>query len=172
MQRLLQSYRSRAHQRHHLRRFRMSDIFSTRSLQSIQHILQFSIHQNVSSRWLTGRRIDGWLYSKSIETAAFNFNAIDRDHLTMVGTLRFKLPKPRNCLGFIDLQTATEVITIFTLVNKVSGFYGILSVFTGSIHCRQMTSDNRRANFTVANEHVHMVHYRHSCMSMGTKADP
>jgi inositol phosphorylceramide synthase regulatory subunit len=51
----------------------------------------------------------------------------------MVRTLTFKVPKPRNCLGFIDLQTASEVITIFTLINKVSGFYGILSLFTGSI---------------------------------------
>jgi inositol phosphorylceramide synthase regulatory subunit len=49
----------------------------------------------------------------------------------MVRVLRFKVPKPRNCLGLIDLQTATEVITIFTLINKVSGFYGILSLFTG-----------------------------------------
>lgn len=51
---------------------------------------------------------------------------------TMVRTLRIRLPKARSCLGLIDLQTATEVITIFTLINKVSGFYGILSLFTGT----------------------------------------
>ena len=51
----------------------------------------------------------------------------------MVRILRLRFPKPRTCLGFIDLQTAVEVITIFTLVNKVSGFYGILSIFTGTL---------------------------------------
>jgi hypothetical protein len=51
---------------------------------------------------------------------------------TMVRTLRLRFPKPRNCLGRIDLQTAAEVITIFTVINKVSGFYGILSLFTGN----------------------------------------
>ena len=50
----------------------------------------------------------------------------------MVQTLRIHFPKARTCLGLIDLQTATEVITIFTLINKVSGFYGILSLFTGN----------------------------------------
>lgn len=50
----------------------------------------------------------------------------------MVRVLTLKVPKLRNCLGCIDLQTATEVITLFTLINKVSGFYGILSVFTGT----------------------------------------
>ena len=51
---------------------------------------------------------------------------------TMLRTLRLRFPKPRNCLGRIDLQTAAEVITIFTVINKVSGFYGILSLFTGN----------------------------------------
>jgi inositol phosphorylceramide synthase regulatory subunit len=51
----------------------------------------------------------------------------------MVRVLKLKVPKLRNCLGCIDLQTATELITIFTLINKVSGFYGILSLFTGTI---------------------------------------
>lgn len=50
----------------------------------------------------------------------------------MVRVLTLKVPKLRNCLGCIDLQTASEVITIFTLINKVSGFYGILSLFTGT----------------------------------------
>jgi inositol phosphorylceramide synthase regulatory subunit len=49
----------------------------------------------------------------------------------MARVLRLKVPKPKRCLGLIDLQTATEVITIFTLINKASGFYGILSLFTG-----------------------------------------
>jgi hypothetical protein len=53
----------------------------------------------------------------------------------MVRTLQLRFPKPRNCLGLIDLQTATEVITLFTVINKVSGFYGILSLFTGNAHC-------------------------------------
>jgi hypothetical protein len=43
-----------------------------------------------------------------------------------------RVPKPRRCLGLIDLQTAVEVITIFTLINKVSGFYGILSLLAGT----------------------------------------
>jgi Inositolphosphorylceramide synthase subunit Kei1 len=50
----------------------------------------------------------------------------------MVRALKLKVPKLRNCLGCIDLKTATEVITIFTLINKVSGFYGILSLLTGT----------------------------------------
>jgi hypothetical protein len=50
----------------------------------------------------------------------------------MVRVFRLKVPKPRNCLGLVDLQTATEVITIFTLINKVSGFYGILALLTGT----------------------------------------
>jgi len=60
----------------------------------------------------------------------------------MVRVLTLKVPKLRNCLGCIDLQTATEVIAIFTLINKVSGFYGILSLFTGLIptNCPLLTS--------------------------------
>jgi inositol phosphorylceramide synthase regulatory subunit len=50
----------------------------------------------------------------------------------MARIIRLKFPKARNCLGCIDLQTAAEVITIFTLINKASGFYGILAVFTGT----------------------------------------
>ncbi|EME40997.1 hypothetical protein DOTSEDRAFT_158043 [Dothistroma septosporum NZE10] len=43
--------------------------------------------------------------------------------------LRF--PKPRSLLHFISLRTATEFINLTLLINKVTGFYGILAIFTG-----------------------------------------
>jgi hypothetical protein len=80
-----------------------------------------------------------WLCSKS----DFPFVSLPCHdlHMRMSRTLRLKVPKPRSWLGCIDLQTASEVITIFTLINKVSGFYGILSLFTGTSECTAATSD-------------------------------
>lgn len=34
-------------------------------------------------------------------------------------------------LGFISLQTATELITLALIFNKVTGFYGLLAILTG-----------------------------------------
>ena len=86
----------------------------------------------------------------------------------MVRLLRFKFPKARNCLGCIDLQTAAEVITIFTLINKVSGFYGILSIFTGNSMNIEVI-DFRCADFSSADEHVSVVDIRNWNVSMGIK---
>jgi hypothetical protein len=88
----------------------------------------------------------------------------------MVRTLRLRFPKPRNCLGLIDLQTATEVITLFTVINKVSGFYGILSLFTGNSHCPCHTN-LRRSNVVAADEHVYLVNHRHWSMFMGSQTN-
>jgi len=85
----------------------------------------------------------------------------------MARILRLKIPKPRNCLGLIDLQTAAEMITIFTLINKVSGFYGILSLFTGTQGTSQIDGNVRRANIRIADEHVYLVNLRHCSLSMG-----
>lgn len=82
--------------------------------------------------------------------------------------LRFRVPKPGNCLGLIDLQTATEVITIFTLINKVSGFYGILSLFTGIETLFIEMIDLRCRNFAVTDEHVHMVYIWYRRVFMGS----
>ncbi|CZT25669.1 uncharacterized protein RCC_11338 [Ramularia collo-cygni] len=43
----------------------------------------------------------------------------------------FQFPKPRTLLRFVSLRTATEFITLTLLINKVTGFYGILALFTG-----------------------------------------
>ncbi|CAK3876005.1 Inositol phoshorylceramide synthase regulatory subunit kei1 [Lecanosticta acicola] len=47
----------------------------------------------------------------------------------MAPALRF--PKPRSLLHFVSLRTATEFINFTLLINKVTGFYGILALFTG-----------------------------------------
>lgn len=85
-------------------------------------------------------------------------------------TLRIHFPKARTCLGLIDLQTATEVITIFTLINKVSGFYGILSLFTGNTSLLPPTH-TRCADVRITDEYVYMVDRRHRSMSMGVKTN-
>src|SRR5271170_7707011 len=89
----------------------------------------------------------------------------------MSRTLRLKVPKPRSCLGCIDLQTATEVITIFTLINKVSGFYGILSLFTGTSEREVLLLTFRRPNIGITIEHVYMVYNRYHCLLMGVETD-
>ncbi|KAI5362878.1 Putative inositolphosphorylceramide synthase subunit Kei1 [Septoria linicola] len=43
--------------------------------------------------------------------------------------LRF--PKPRSLLHFVSLRTATEFINLTLVINKVTGLYGILALFTG-----------------------------------------
>lgn len=40
-------------------------------------------------------------------------------------------PHPQSFLHLISLRTATEFITLALLVNKVTGLYGILAIFTG-----------------------------------------
>ena len=71
-------------------------------------------------------------------------------HDTMVLLLRFPRPQvslsstqpsrerqwriltaPQSFLHLISLRTATELITLTLLVNKVTGLYGILAIFTG-----------------------------------------
>ncbi|GAB1726579.1 hypothetical protein NU195Hw_g2504t1 [Hortaea werneckii] len=47
----------------------------------------------------------------------------------MAPVLRF--PRPRAFLHLISLRTATEFITFSLAINKVTGFYGILALFTG-----------------------------------------
>lgn len=43
----------------------------------------------------------------------------------------FRVPKPKSVLGFISLRSATELIFLTLLFNKVTGLYGILALFTG-----------------------------------------
>ncbi|KAI3401400.1 hypothetical protein diail_11484 [Diaporthe ilicicola] len=45
--------------------------------------------------------------------------------------LRLWLPKPKTFLGLMSLQTGTEMISIALLINKVTGFYGLLAILTG-----------------------------------------
>ncbi|KAI7296581.1 hypothetical protein KC315_g18718, partial [Hortaea werneckii] len=47
----------------------------------------------------------------------------------MAPVLRF--PRPGSFLHLISLRTATEFITFSLAINKVTGFYGILALFTG-----------------------------------------
>jgi len=42
-----------------------------------------------------------------------------------------RFPKPRSLLHFVSLRTASEFINFTLLINKVTGFYGILAIFTG-----------------------------------------
>ncbi|KAF2838873.1 DUF1753-domain-containing protein [Patellaria atrata CBS 101060] len=43
----------------------------------------------------------------------------------------FEIPKPKTFLYLMSLRTGTELITLTVLINKISGFYGILALFTG-----------------------------------------
>lgn len=45
--------------------------------------------------------------------------------------LRLSLPKPKTFLGLMSLQTGTEMISLALLINKVTGFYGLLAIITG-----------------------------------------
>jgi Inositolphosphorylceramide synthase subunit Kei1 len=90
----------------------------------------------------------------------------------MLRSLRLRVPKPRRCLGFVDLQTAVEVITIFTLINKVSGFYGILSLLTGQRIKSVLLLTPRRLHFCLADKHVYLVCFGDYCVLMGLQANP
>ncbi|EOO03846.1 putative duf1753-domain-containing protein [Phaeoacremonium minimum UCRPA7] len=45
--------------------------------------------------------------------------------------LGFWIPKPKTFLGLMSLQTGTEMIALITLINKVPGVYGFLTILTG-----------------------------------------
>ncbi|KAM7193195.1 Inositolphosphorylceramide synthase subunit Kei1 domain containing protein [Naviculisporaceae sp. PSN 640] len=47
------------------------------------------------------------------------------------GYSRLRLPRPKSCLGIMSLSTATEFIAVSLIFNKLTGFYGILALFTG-----------------------------------------
>lgn len=51
----------------------------------------------------------------------------------MTFSLRFlRMPRPTHFLGLFDLQNGAELILMSALLNKVSGLYGILAIFTGA----------------------------------------
>ncbi|TPX07644.1 uncharacterized protein E0L32_010642 [Thyridium curvatum] len=51
-----------------------------------------------------------------------------------------RLPKPRTFLGIMSLQTGTEMIALSMLINKVTGIYGLLVIFTGyALSATQLT---------------------------------
>lgn len=43
----------------------------------------------------------------------------------------FRIPRPKSFLYLMSLRTGTELITLSLLLNKVSGIYGLLALFTG-----------------------------------------
>ncbi|WPH04687.1 DUF1753-domain-containing protein [Acrodontium crateriforme] len=47
----------------------------------------------------------------------------------MGSLLRF--PRPRSFLHFVSLRTAAEFITLTLAINKITGLYGVLALFTG-----------------------------------------
>jgi len=42
-----------------------------------------------------------------------------------------ELPRPKTFFHYMSLRTGTELITLSLVINKLSGFYGILALFTG-----------------------------------------
>ncbi|KAF4982235.1 hypothetical protein FZEAL_2119 [Fusarium zealandicum] len=46
-------------------------------------------------------------------------------------TRSLRVPRPKTLLGFIGLQTGTEVISLALVFNKVTGVYGLLAILTG-----------------------------------------
>ncbi|KFH42091.1 Inositol phosphorylceramide synthase regulatory subunit-like protein [Hapsidospora chrysogenum ATCC 11550] len=46
-------------------------------------------------------------------------------------SLYLRVPRPKTLFGFISLQTATELITLALIFNKVTGVYGLLAILTG-----------------------------------------
>ncbi|OCK80143.1 DUF1753-domain-containing protein [Lepidopterella palustris CBS 459.81] len=44
----------------------------------------------------------------------------------------FEIPRPKTFLHTMTLRTGAEIITFLQLINKVSGFYGILALLTGA----------------------------------------
>ncbi|KAL2263987.1 hypothetical protein VTK26DRAFT_3771 [Humicola hyalothermophila] len=52
-----------------------------------------------------------------------------------------RLPRPKTFLGFMSLQTGTELISLALIFNKATGLYGILTLFTGfAASATQVTS--------------------------------
>ncbi|TVY24548.1 Inositol phoshorylceramide synthase regulatory subunit [Lachnellula hyalina] len=45
--------------------------------------------------------------------------------------MRLQVPKPRTFLGFLNLRIGVEMISLSMLFNKVTGFFGLLAIFTG-----------------------------------------
>ncbi|KAF2083138.1 DUF1753-domain-containing protein [Saccharata proteae CBS 121410] len=43
----------------------------------------------------------------------------------------FEIPRPRTFLHFMSLRTGVEVVVLTILVNKITGFYGMLAILTG-----------------------------------------
>ncbi|KAK1775738.1 Inositolphosphorylceramide synthase subunit Kei1-domain-containing protein [Copromyces sp. CBS 386.78] len=44
---------------------------------------------------------------------------------------RLRFPRPRTFLGFMSLQTGTELIALSLVFNRITGIYGFLALFTG-----------------------------------------
>lgn len=45
--------------------------------------------------------------------------------------LYLRVPKPRTFIGFLSLRTGVEMISIFMIFNKVTGFFGLLAILAG-----------------------------------------
>ncbi|POS77435.1 hypothetical protein DHEL01_v204183 [Diaporthe helianthi] len=45
--------------------------------------------------------------------------------------MRVSMPKPKTFLGLMSLQTGVEMISLALLINKATGFYGLLAIVTG-----------------------------------------
>ncbi|KAI9821733.1 MAG: hypothetical protein M1827_002314 [Pycnora praestabilis] len=48
-----------------------------------------------------------------------------------LSTRIYRIPRPKTFLYLMSLRTGTELITLSLLLNKVSGLYGLLAIFTG-----------------------------------------
>lgn len=46
-------------------------------------------------------------------------------------SLYLRVPRPKTLFGLISLQSATELISLALVFNKVTGFYGLLAILTG-----------------------------------------
>ncbi|OCL07028.1 DUF1753-domain-containing protein [Glonium stellatum] len=44
----------------------------------------------------------------------------------------FEIPRPKAFFNYMSLRTGAEIITFLMLLNKISGFYGILALLTGA----------------------------------------
>ncbi|KAK4218645.1 Inositolphosphorylceramide synthase subunit Kei1-domain-containing protein [Rhypophila decipiens] len=47
------------------------------------------------------------------------------------GVSRLRFPRPKSCFGIMPLSIATEFIAVSLIFNKLTGFYGVLALFTG-----------------------------------------
>ncbi|KAF2855867.1 DUF1753-domain-containing protein [Plenodomus tracheiphilus IPT5] len=50
----------------------------------------------------------------------------------MVPSQLLEIPRPRSFLQKMSLRTGAEIITYLQIINKASGFFGLLAVFTGA----------------------------------------